>query len=97
YKRFSIVSILVWLITVLTALALMPIHLKGFEFTGFADAHIGLDRNVTATPIGFVLSLVLGVLLTLIARIPEIRKQEREVLAVEARRDQLNNIFLGQE
>ncbi|MBJ7281075.1 MAG: cytosine permease [Rhodoluna sp.] len=97
YKRFSITSISAWLITIFAALALMPIHLKGFDFTGFADESIGLDRNLTAAPIGFVLTLVLGVLLTLIARIPEIRKQEREVLAVEARRDQLNNIFLGQE
>jgi hypothetical protein len=36
-------------------------------------------------------------LLTLAVRIPEIRKQEREVLLVESRREQLNNIFLGQE
>ena len=97
YKRFSIISILSWLLTVAAGLALLPIHLKGFEFTGFGDELLGLDRNITVAPIGFVLTLLVGVLLTLAARIPEIRKQEREVLAVEARRDQLNNIFLGQE
>lgn len=97
YKRFSIASILAWLVTVFAGLALMPIHLQGLDFTGFADASIGLDRNVSTAPIGFVFTLALGVLLTLIVRIPEIRKQEREVLSVEARRDQLNNIFLGQE
>jgi len=97
YKRFSIISILSWLVTVAAGLALMPIHLNGFNFTGFGDELLGLDRNITAAPIGFVLTLLVGVLLTFAARIPEIRKQEREVLAVEARRDQLNNIFLGQE
>ena len=97
YKRFSVVSILSWMLSVAAGLALMPIHLNGFNFTGFGDELLGLERNITAAPIGFVLTLLVGVLLTLAARIPEIRKQEREVLAVEARRDQLNNIFLGQE
>jgi hypothetical protein len=35
--------------------------------------------------------------LTLAIRIPQIRKQEREVLALESRREQLNDIFLGTE
>jgi hypothetical protein len=58
---------------------------------------IGLDRNEYSAPIGFLISVAAGVVLTLIVRIPEIRKQEREVLQVESRREQLNNIFLGQE
>lgn len=97
YKRFSIVSILAWVVTLVAALALTPIDLLGFSFTGFADSAIGLVRQSSSAPIGFVISLVLGVLLTLVMRIPEIRKQEREVLLVESRREQLNNIFLGQE
>jgi hypothetical protein len=97
YKRFSIVSILAWVVTLVASLALTPIDLMGFSFTGFADSAIGLVRQSSSAPIGFVISLVLGVLLTLVVRIPEIRKQEREVLLVESRREQLNNIFLGQE
>ncbi len=97
YKRFSIGSILVWMVTIASALALMPINLRGLSFTGFGDSLLGLDRKISSVPFGFVITLLVGVLLTLGSRIPEIRKQEREVLAVEARRDQLNNIFLGQE
>jgi hypothetical protein len=36
-------------------------------------------------------------ILTVAMRIPQIRNQEREVLAVESRREQLNDIFVGQE
>jgi len=97
YKRFSIISILTWVITVAVAFALVPINLMGFDFSGFGDSSIGLARDLTSAPIGFALALALGMLLTLAVRIPEIRKQEREVLLVESRREQLNNIFLGQE
>jgi purine-cytosine permease-like protein len=97
YKRFSIISILSWVITVAVAFALVPINLMGFAFSGFGDASIGLARDITSAPIGFAIALALGMLLTLAVRIPEIRKQEREVLLVESRREQLNNIFLGQE
>jgi hypothetical protein len=97
YKRFSIISITSWLVAVIASLALIPVHLRGLSFTGFGDDSIGLTRDVSAAPVGFVIVLALGVVLTLAVRIPEIRKQEREVLQVESRREQLNNIFLGQE
>ena len=97
YKRFSIISIISWLMTVIASLALIPVHLRGLSFTGFGDASIGLARDISAAPVGFLIVLALGVVLTLAVRIPEIRKQEREVLLVESRREQLNNIFLGQE
>ena len=97
YKRFSILSIAAWVISVAVALALIPINLRGLSFTGFGLQYISLDNNITSAPVGFLIALLSGVLLTLAVRIPEIRKQEREVLAVESRREQLNNIFLGQE
>jgi len=97
YKRFSIISIASWLVTVASAIAFIPVNLKGLDFTGFGLESIGLERNEYSAPIGFLISVAAGALLTLIVRIPEIRKQEREVLQVESRREQLNNIFLGQE
>jgi purine-cytosine permease-like protein len=97
YKRFSIISITAWLVTVIAALALMPVHLKGLGFTGFGDESIGFARDITTAPVGFIIVVAFGAVLTLAVRIPEIRKQEREVLQVESRREQLNNIFLGQE
>ena len=47
--------------------------------------------------IGFLATVTFGMLLTFAIRIPQIRKQEREVLELEARRDQLNDIFVGNE
>jgi purine-cytosine permease-like protein len=97
YKRFSILSIVSWVLSVAVALALIPINLRGLSFTGFGLQYVSLENNITSAPLGFLIALVSGALLTLAVRIPEIRKQEREVLAVESRREQLNNIFLGQE
>ncbi|NBQ96735.1 MAG: hypothetical protein EBU12_00595 [Microbacteriaceae bacterium] len=97
YKRFSIISISSWLVSVASAIAFIPVNLKGLDFTGFGLESIGLERNEYSAPIGFLITVAAGVILTLIVRIPEIRKQEREVLQVESRREQLNNIFLGQE
>lgn len=97
YKRFSVISIVSWLLTLAVAVAFIPVDLRGLDFTGFGLESIGLADSLTSAPIGFLIPLTAGVLLTFIARIPEIRKQEREVLQVESRREQLNNIFLGQE
>ena len=97
YKRFSLLSVLAWILSLTAALAVMPINLKGFSFTGFASESLGLDKNLSSAPVGFLIAVAVGVVLTFALRIPEIRKQEKEVLAVEARREQLNNIFLGQE
>lgn len=97
YKRFSWSALSIWVICIAAASALIPVNLQGLNFTGFAVEKLGLSHNLTAAPVGFALVLLLGIVLTIIVRIPEIRKQEREVLQVEARRDQLNNIFLGQE
>jgi hypothetical protein len=75
----------------------MPVNLLGFDFMGFLVPVIGLEASLGSAAVGFVATVVLGMVLTLAIRIPQIRNQEREVLALESRRDQLNDIFLGTE
>jgi len=97
YKKFNVLSFVIWLATVASALALMPVDLRGLSFFGFALPLIGLDANLGSAALGFAITVLVGIILTVASRIPQIRKQESEVLAVESRRDQLNDIFVGQE
>ena len=97
YGKFNILSFLIWLIVTAAAVLIIPIRLVGLEWTGFLGANAGLTPVIGAQAVGILAAILAAMLLTVIVRIPQIRKQEREVREVEARREQLNDIFIGQE
>jgi uncharacterized integral membrane protein len=97
YKKFNILALFTWVLTLGVAAALIPVTLFGFDFMGFGLPLVGLEANVGSAAIGFLATVAFGMLVTFVFRIPQIRKQEREVLELEARRDQLNDIFVGTE
>jgi len=97
YKKFNILALITWVLTLALAVALIPVTLFGFDFMGFALPYLGLEANLGSAAIGFLATVTFGMLITFAIRIPQIRKQEREVLELEARRDQLNDIFVGNE
>jgi hypothetical protein len=97
YGKFNWISFSIWLVTTVLAVLTIPVDLMGFEFTGSLGSSFGLDTSIASQSLGFTLIFVVAAVLTLAARIPQIRKQEREVLAVEARREQLNDIFVSQD
>jgi purine-cytosine permease-like protein len=97
YKKFNILALITWVLTLALAAALIPVTLFGFDFMGFALPYLGLEANIGSAAIGFLATLTFAMLITFAIRIPQIRKQEREVLELEARRDQLNDIFVGNE
>ena len=97
YKKFNILALLTWVLTLVFAVAAIPVNLLGFDFMGFLVPMIGLEESLGTAAVGFVATVLLGMFLTLAIRVPQIRKQEREVLALESRREQLNDIFLGTE
>jgi purine-cytosine permease-like protein len=97
YNKFNILALITWVLTLALAVALIPVTLFGFDFMGFALPYLGLEANIGSAAIGFLATLTFGMLITFAIRIPQIRKQEREVLELEARRDQLNDIFVGNE
>ena len=97
YGKFNWISFSIWLVTTVLSVLTIPVDLMGFEFTGALGSSFGLDTSIASQSLGFALIFVVAAVLTLAARIPQIRKQEREVLAVEARREQLNDIFVSQD
>ncbi|MFZ4117883.1 MAG: cytosine permease [Rhodoluna sp.] len=98
YKKFNVLSLIIWIITLVAAVALIPVNLLGFGFMGFASSMVLVGiSGIAASAIGFVFTVLAGMVLTYVIRIPQIKKQEREVLALESRREQLNDIFVGTE
>jgi purine-cytosine permease-like protein len=95
YKKFNILSLIIWTLTLASAVALIPVNLLGFGFMGFALPMLGFEASLGSAALGFLISVVLGLVLTIGIRIPQIKKQEVEVLELEARKEQLNDIFVG--
>jgi purine-cytosine permease-like protein len=97
YKKFNILALVTWVLTLLFAVAVIPVNLLGFDFMGFLVPMIGFEPSLGTAAVGFGATTLLGMMLTFAVRVPQIRKQEREVVALESRRDQLSDIFLGSE
>ncbi len=97
YKKFNLMSLFTWFITIAFAIAFMPVNLYGMNFMGFALPVLGLEPSVSISALGFTATVLLGFLLTIIFRVPQIRRQEAEINELEARREQLNDIFLVTE
>jgi purine-cytosine permease-like protein len=97
YKKFNILALVTWVLTLVFAVAVMPVNLLGFDFMGFLVPMVGFEPSLGTAAVGFVATTLLGMMLTFAVRVPQIRKQEREVVALESRRDQLSDIFLGSE
>lgn len=97
YGKFNPISLVIWLVSLALAVLFIPVNLMGFDFMGYLATSVGLDDSLGSQALAISAVALSGLLLTLIARIPQIRKQEKEVLAVESRREQLNDIFIGQE
>jgi hypothetical protein len=65
----------------------------GFTWTGYlADLMVNQDFW-RATSFGIIIAFAFGTLLPLVFGIPRIKRQESEALAIEARRDDLKDIF----
>lgn len=97
YKKANVLSLFIWIVSLVSAIAVIPVNLYGTGFMGFALPMLGLEPNLSTAAIGFVAALLVGFLLSVIIRIPRIRKQESEILELEARREQLNDIFVSAE
>jgi len=97
YKRFNPLGLITWLLALAVGLSVAHVDFAGLEFSGFAQGYLGLDNDIFSAVDGAMLALATGFVLSLVLRVPNIKRQEREVLAVESRRTALNDIFVGNE
>ena len=97
YKPANITNLIGWLLSIATGFALlMPSSsiFKDFEFLGFARYFApGLAEAVSASGAVFFIVFALSAVFPIAFGIMRIKEQEREALALEARRDDLKDIF----
>jgi hypothetical protein len=97
YKKVNVLSTSIWILSLVSAVAAIPVNLYGMGFMGFALPMLGLGLNLSSAAFGFMATVLVGFLLSVVIRIPQIRKQESEILELESRREQLNDIFVSAE
>ena len=93
YKSINFVNLIGWLVATAVGFGFTYVEQTGFGWTGFiADQLVNQDFWKT-TSFGIVISFAFSSLLPVMLGIPRIKRQEAEVLAIEARRDDLKDIF----
>ena len=93
YKSVNWVNLSGWAVATAIGFGLIYLDRDGFMWLGYlADLTVNKQFWET-TSLGVVLAFAIGSLLPVLAGIPRIKRQEAEVLAIEARRDDLKEIF----
>ena len=82
-----------WLFATVIGFGFTYIDQPGFGWTGFIADQLINQSFWSITSFGIVMGFAFASLLPVLFGIPRIKRQEAEVLAIEARRDDLKDIF----
>jgi purine-cytosine permease-like protein len=93
YKSINVINLLGWLLATAVGLGLVRSELVEFSWTGYLSDYFVNSDFWQLSSAGVIIALAIGLLLPVIFGIPRIKRQESEVLAIEARRDDLKDIF----
>ena len=93
YKSINLTNLLGWLTSIAIGLGFTTINQAGFGWTGFIAERLINPEFWSTTSFGIVIAFAFASLIPVIFGIPRIKRQEAEVLAIEARRDELKDIF----
>ena len=93
YKAVNLSNLLGWALAVAVGWGLISSSQPGLTWLGYLTAQLPSAGFWSATNFGIIIALALGLLLPVALGIPRIKRQEAEVLAIEARRDELKNMF----
>ena len=93
YKSVNLVNVIGWAISTAIGFGLIYSDQPGFAWTGYlADLMINAEFWA-ATSFGIIIAFSVACLLPVLFGIPRIKRQESEVLAIEARRDDLKDVL----
>ena len=93
YKSVNWVNLAGWLVATAAGLGFTYVDQAGFGWTGFIADQLVNQEFWRTTSFGIVIAFAFASLLPVLFGIPRIKRQEAEVLAIEARRDDLKDIF----
>ncbi|MEN9957508.1 MAG: hypothetical protein RIR46_1116, partial [Actinomycetota bacterium] len=93
YKAVNITNTAGWLLAVALGWGLLKSDLHEFQWLGYlADLTTNAEFWAQSN-FGVVIAFAIGLLLPVAAGIPRIKRQEQEVLAIEARRNDLRDVL----
>jgi hypothetical protein len=93
YKAINLTNTLGWLLAVTAGWGLLKSDLVEFGWLGFFADFSSNAEFWAQSNFGIVITFALGLLLPVASGIPRIKRQEREVLAIEARRNDLRDVL----
>ena len=93
YKSINLTNTIGWTVAVAIGWGLLKSNLVEFGWLGFLADYSTNAEFWAQSNFGIVISFALGLLLPVAGGIPRIKMQEREVLAIEARRNDLKDVL----
>jgi purine-cytosine permease-like protein len=93
YKSINIVNLVGWIGATAAGFGFTYIEQSGFGWSGFIADQLVNQNFWKTTSFGIVIAFAFASLIPVALGIPRIKRQEAEVLAIEARRDDLKDIF----
>jgi len=93
YKALNLTNALGWVIAVVLGWGLLKSDLVEFQWLGYLSNYASNSLFWSVSNFGIVIAFALGLLLPVAGGIPRIKKQEVEVLQIEARRNDLKDVL----
>jgi purine-cytosine permease-like protein len=93
YKAVNLLNLLGWLGAVAIGWGLVRVDLPAFRWLGYFSGFASNQEFWAQSNFGVVISFAMGLLLPVLGGIPRIKRQEREVLLIEARRNDLKDVL----
>jgi hypothetical protein len=93
YKSINFVNLFGWVGAVILGWGLLGSQLIEFQWLGYIAKATANFEFWSQSHFGVVIAFAVGLLLPVVAGIPRIKKQEVEVLAIEARRNDLRDVL----
>jgi nucleobase:cation symporter-1, NCS1 family len=93
YKSVNLANLIGWLVAVVLGLGLVRSSLNGFGWLGYLSDFASNSEFWNESNFGVIIAFAVGLLLPVAFGIPRIKRQEREVLLIEARRNDLKDIL----
>lgn len=93
YRGWNLMNLLGWIAATAVGLGLIKSDVSWLAWNGYLADLLALEPQLLFANLGIWVALGLGFLIPVITGIPRIRRQERETLAIEARRQALIEVI----
>ena len=97
YGNYNWINLFGWILASALGLGMLSSNLQEFGWVGFLARHSVSPAFWAQSNLGVALAFAVGVLVVLCLGVPRIKRQEAEVLSIEARRYELSDVLITAE